>query len=202
MQVVDFITSNENKIEWANEIASKGGYDIRFKKRHYEFEEGRSTDPEEIALKKVRQGMEVETNPFVVEDSGFFIDALNGFPGTFVKFGLSTIGIKGIITLLNGVNGEERTYSIKSAIGYGNPELKTKKVVISSSIGKIGSEFVYGNDHGWGEIIGIIIPDGYATTVTLFSDTDWQHYRNDVIKGDAFSVSLGKILKIISDGSV
>ena len=30
--------------------------------------------------------------PVVVEDSGFVIDALNGFPGPYIKYALATIG--------------------------------------------------------------------------------------------------------------
>ena len=199
MQIVDFVTSNANKVAWANEIAEKCDYPIHFEKYSYDFEEGRTTDVEETVRKKVEQSMVVAKRQFIVEDSGFFIDALNGFPATYVKFCLTTIGITGITTLMGKVDDGKRTYSIKSAIGYGNPELKKTCTVLSSSSGKLGRHHVAGNDRGWGDIMGLIIPHGYETTITKFDDLEWLHYKCDIENGDAFTVSLGKILRIIND---
>lgn len=39
--------------------------------------------------------------PFVLEDSGLFVDALDGFPGVFSRHALDTIGLDGIVRLLS-----------------------------------------------------------------------------------------------------
>lgn len=199
MQTIDFITSNEQKIEWANEIAIEYGYAIKFRAHPYDFDEMRSIKADEIAARKVEQGMAIDDQPFIVEDSGFYIDALSGFPATFVKFGLSTIGLSGIVKLMKDVEDKYRTYYIKSAIGYGNPSKKLTNVVISSSGGILSRDYVAGDERGWGEIMGIIIPKNYNTPVTRFSNDEWTRYKHDIKEGDAFSISLGKILKIISE---
>lgn len=199
MQILNFITSNVYKVEWANEIAEKLGYSIRFEKHSYNFEEGRANNVEEVIKEKIKQGIKFIKHPFIVEDSGFFIDSLNGFPGTYVKFGLTTIGIKGIIKLMEKIDDEKRTYSINSSIGYGNPISKRIHTVVSTSVGKLSKSYVSGNEHDWGEIMGIIIPNGYKTTITQFDDMEWLRYKQDIKNGDAFTVSLGKILKIIND---
>lgn len=198
MQIVDFVTSNSEKVKWVNGVAEKYNYQLRFEMYKYDFEEGRSTDVEDVVKKKVTSCMEVEKRPFIVEDSGFFIDALNGFPSTFVKFGLSTIGINGILKLTKDIDDEKRTYSIRSAIGYGDPISKRSITVISSSTGKLSRELTTGNYRNWGDIMGLIIPEGYKTTIAQFDDEKWQHYKYDTEKGDAFTVSIGKILKIIN----
>ena len=38
--------------------------------------------------------------PFVVQDSGFAIHALRGFPGPYTKYVLSTIGVDGLMKLM------------------------------------------------------------------------------------------------------
>ena len=40
--------------------------------------------------------------PCIALDTGFFIDELNGFPRAFVNFSLDTIGINGILKLMEG----------------------------------------------------------------------------------------------------
>jgi XTP/dITP diphosphohydrolase len=40
--------------------------------------------------------------PFLLEDSGLFVDALNGFPGVYSRHALDTIGCAGLIRLLDG----------------------------------------------------------------------------------------------------
>jgi len=52
---------------------------------------------------------------FFVEDAGLFIRALNGFPGPYSSFVYKTIGIRGILKLLNDVS--DRTAFFKSVIG-------------------------------------------------------------------------------------
>ena len=62
--------------------------------------EPRSEDLEEIAKAKVIQAYEKVGHPCIAMDSGFYIEALGGFPKTFVNFALSTIGINGILKLM------------------------------------------------------------------------------------------------------
>ena len=37
-----------------------------------------------------------------MQDSGFVIEALNGFPGPYTKYVLSTIGVDGLLKLMDG----------------------------------------------------------------------------------------------------
>ena len=45
--------------------------------------------------------------PLLVDDSGMFIAALNGFPGVYSASTLSTIGNKGILKLMEGVKNRK-----------------------------------------------------------------------------------------------
>lgn len=49
----------------------------------------------EIAYRKHRK-------PIIVEDTGLFIPSLKGFPGCFASYSFNTIGIEGLLKLLDG----------------------------------------------------------------------------------------------------
>ncbi|MEM0093552.1 MAG: XTP/dITP diphosphatase [Thermofilum sp.] len=52
--------------------------------------------------------------PAVVEDAGLFVEALKGFPGPFSHYVYETIGCRGLLKLMRGV--ENRAATFKSAI--------------------------------------------------------------------------------------
>ncbi len=54
--------------------------------------------------------------PIIVEDTGFFIDALNGFPGPYASYVHDTIGVAGALKLLEGVKSREATF--RSAVAF------------------------------------------------------------------------------------
>jgi XTP/dITP diphosphohydrolase len=56
----------------------------------------------EIARGKAGYAYEQLKTPLIVDDTGFFIDALNGFPGPYAAYILNTIGNSGILKLMEG----------------------------------------------------------------------------------------------------
>ncbi|MBX8632451.1 MAG: XTP/dITP diphosphatase [Thermoplasmata archaeon YP2-bin.285] len=53
--------------------------------------------------------------PFIIDDSGLFVDALGGFPGVYSSYAFRTIGNEGILTLLKG-KGNRRA-SFRTVLG-------------------------------------------------------------------------------------
>jgi XTP/dITP diphosphohydrolase len=90
-----FATSNAGKV--ANAQAALRPFGITVKQTDVDLVESRSEDPAVIALEKATQAYKKFRKPLLVEDSGFFIEALGGFPMTHIKFSLKTIGIEGIL---------------------------------------------------------------------------------------------------------
>lgn len=41
--------------------------------------------------------------PFILEDSGLFVDAFGGFPGVYSRHALDTIGVAGLLRLMAGI---------------------------------------------------------------------------------------------------
>lgn len=109
-----FVTSNKVKVKNASEALAHFG--IKIKQYHFDFVESRSEDPKEIALEKAKQAYSIFKKPVIVEDSGFFIEALDGFPMTHVKFSLQTIGIKHILKAL--VDEKNRKVYWKMTVAY------------------------------------------------------------------------------------
>ena len=98
MDEIVFVTHNKGKIASAQRYFDN----LRFRIYEYELEEPRSDDIQEIVAAKVTQAYQMVRKPCLAMDTGFFIDALNGFPRAFVNFALDTIGIAGILKLMEG----------------------------------------------------------------------------------------------------
>jgi len=93
-------TSNKQKLEDVRRSISPLGYEVEMVT--IDFNEGRSEDPKEIALDKAQQAWAEIKKPVIVEDSGFFIEALGGFPMTHIKFSLQTIGVENVLKMMKG----------------------------------------------------------------------------------------------------
>ncbi len=93
-----FVTNNMNKVREAEAILKEFGIVIKpinVKKIEIQHE---SLD--EIARIAAQNAYQEIKKPVVVEDSGLFIDVLNGFPGPYSSYVYKTIGLKGILKLL------------------------------------------------------------------------------------------------------
>jgi len=55
---------------------------------------------------------------FFIEDSGLFIEALNGFPGPYSNFVFKTIGLEGILKLLRGVSNRKAYFMSAIALSF------------------------------------------------------------------------------------
>ncbi|MEM2239132.1 MAG: XTP/dITP diphosphatase [Candidatus Bathyarchaeia archaeon] len=73
----------------------------------------------------------------VVEDAGLFIRSLNGFPGPYSSYILKTIGLNGVLRLMNGVS--DRYAYFLSVVAYAEPG-KPAKVFQGRVEGLITSE--------------------------------------------------------------
>ncbi len=57
--------------------------------------------------------------PVMIDDSGFFVDALKGFPGVFSSYVFKTIGCEGILRLMEG--RPDRSARFECCIGFMAP---------------------------------------------------------------------------------
>ena len=110
--IVVFVTHNTGKIK----SAEKYFKNLKFTTFNYELDEPRSDDIKEIATAKVKEAFEIVKRPCIALDTDFRIDELNGFPRAFVNFSLDTIGIEGILKLMEGK--ENRKCAFNECLAY------------------------------------------------------------------------------------
>lgn len=114
MKKITFVTTNKGKISSAMQYL--GDLDIEVVPYNHELIEPRTDDIQEIAKQKVLQAYVLVKHPCIAMDSGFYIEALNGFPRAFVNFALDTLGVDGILDVMRGK--ENRKCSFKECVAY------------------------------------------------------------------------------------
>lgn len=78
--------------------------------------EYRDPDVGRIAMEKARYAFRELQRPLIVDDTAFYIEALKGFPGPCAAYVLDTIGMGGILALMEGK--ENRRAHFETAIAY------------------------------------------------------------------------------------
>jgi XTP/dITP diphosphohydrolase len=122
MYELAFITGNRNKFIEAERILSEFG--IALKQVDLEITEPQADNIEEIVEKCALDALEKINESFIIEDSGLFINSLNGFPGAYSSYVYRKIGCQGILKLLS--DSRDRSAYFMAAIAYGKPNGKLK----------------------------------------------------------------------------
>lgn len=114
---VQFATSNEHKVAEAQGILAELGWEVE--RVAIDYPEIRSPSVEDVALDGARYVADRLGGPVIVEDTGLFIRALKWFPGTYSKYVLNTVGVLGVLRLMEGV--EDRNAEFRCAVGFCEP---------------------------------------------------------------------------------
>ena len=165
MDEIIFVTHNKGKIE----SAKKQLAGVNFKVFEYDLEEPRSDDIKYISKYKVEEAYKLVNKPCISLDCGFWIDALNGFPRAFVNFSLDTVGIDGILKLMEGK--ENRSCKFTECLSYYDG--KNLYQFMGKNPGKISFK-IQGTrtDKTWSDLWFIFIPQGYEKTLAQMTDEE------------------------------
>src|SRR6266700_1249234 len=93
-----FVTQNAHKYQEARRTLDPFG--IRIRKLSSPKTEIQSVDLVDIAKFAAEKAAEKYNRTVVVEDSGLFVKALNGFPGPYSSYVHATIGVEGFVRLM------------------------------------------------------------------------------------------------------
>jgi len=96
-----FVTSNKGKLHEARTALEPLGIELLGSDLRPIEIQGDSLD--EISRAKCEVLVGKLDAPFIVDDGGLFVDALHGFPGVFSAHALKTIGVPGILKLMDRV---------------------------------------------------------------------------------------------------
>ncbi|MDD3407341.1 MAG: RdgB/HAM1 family non-canonical purine NTP pyrophosphatase [Methanomicrobium sp.] len=117
MFTITVVTGNEGKAAEASSYFSGIAKVLHVK---MDLLEMKSNDPGEIAKGKAVLAYERLKEPLIVDDTGFFIEALSGFPGAYAAYVLDTIGMDGVLRLMEGE--KNRNAYFETAIAYADSE--------------------------------------------------------------------------------
>ena len=107
------ITSNPGKVAEYQRSFDHLGMEMEHYKLPYD--EVQTSDLAEVVDKGMDEIISKGVRNFIVDDSGLFVDALKGFPGVWSAYAQKTIGNKGILKLMEGV--EDRGAEFRCCIG-------------------------------------------------------------------------------------
>ena len=111
-----FATGNDHKIEEAR--AALAQYNLGVQKlQDFQKLEIQHPDLGEIASSALALIVSKTDKPVFVEDSGLFIHQLNGFPGPYSSYVFETLGIEGILKLLE--DAKTRKAEFRSSVAFG-----------------------------------------------------------------------------------
>jgi XTP/dITP diphosphohydrolase len=156
---ITFCTSNINKFREAKSFLVK--YDISLIHRQVSLPEIQNDHISSIAMFSAKTAIKEYPHPLIVEDTGFFIYELKGFPGPYAAFIENTIGNSGVLKLMKGLT--DRSADFRTAIAFIQPGFHGH-VVESQVLGEITEKIRHGGSgSGWG-YDPIFIPQDYTQT--------------------------------------
>ena len=168
------ITSNPGKVAEYQKAFDELGIEME----HYRlpYDEVQSSDLEEVVNKGMDEIISKGVRNFIVDDTGLFIDSLKGFPGVWSAYAQKTIGNKGILKLMDGV--EDRGAEFRCCIGC---DIEGERIVVVGVCRGYITESEKGTD-GFG-FDPIFSPDGKLTFAEMsIEDKNLISHRGNAVR--------------------
>ena len=127
-----FVTTNKSKYNEAKEIFSK--YGLKLEWFYLDIEEIQSDSLFKIVMWKGYEASKIVEDNFIIEDTGLFINALNGFPGPYSSYVFKMIGNEGILKLMKGVMERTAYFQSYGLLYLGNNVFKIFNVRVEGRI--------------------------------------------------------------------
>ncbi|MCI4363850.1 MAG: non-canonical purine NTP pyrophosphatase [Thermoplasmata archaeon] len=158
---LSFVTSNAAKAAEAAVFLEAEGIEVHPVVRR--LPEPQSERLEEVASAKLEAASDLP-GAVLVEDSGLFVDALGGFPGVYSAYAFRTLGVAGLLRLLDGYprGAEFRTAAALRWRG-------VKEVMLGAVHGQIAREARGTNGFGYDPVF---VPEGERRTFAEMSLTE------------------------------
>ncbi len=154
MRKIILVSGNLNKVNEFKEIL-KDSFEVENVK--LDIDEIQSMSLKEICEFKAKEAYKIVKKPLLVEDTGFFIDELNGLPGPFIKFFEERLG-KGAAIKLLGNSTNRGAKNICGVCFYDGKELIFEEAEMK---GLVSNEIKEGYGFGFDFCF---IPEGYDKT--------------------------------------
>lgn len=175
-ETITLVTGNPNKARALAEHTERFG--VQVVAQALPLVEPQADSVEAVALSKARQAYALIGHAVIVEDSGFCIDGLNGFPGAYTKYVLQTIGVRGLLALAALL--EARTCRFKSALVYVDERGAAHQFVDDGGTGGLADSI----DNtpcpdAWSDLWRIFVPGGASQPLTAMSQAERSRFLVD-----------------------
>ncbi len=172
MEAIHFATTNQRKIDDLFEHLAR--HDISIMPLKTELDEIQSLDVLEVAKSKLDSA--IQKNPdqrLLVDDRGFYISALNGFPGAYIKPFLDSLSVADILTIMK--DKEDRTAKFVTVLGYFDGT--EKHFFIEEETGFLSETERGDNLRGWTDLLYIYGHNSVPNkTLAEYTDNEWSSY--------------------------
>jgi XTP/dITP diphosphohydrolase len=118
LKEINFITQNRGKV--AELQAKAKQFELTINHIDASYPEIQADTLEDVVRYGLAYCQNKFSSPFIIEDSGLFVDALNGFPGPFSSYVYRTLGNSGLVKLV----GEGVPARFESIIGSYHQDFK------------------------------------------------------------------------------
>jgi len=151
-----FISKNNNKVQDLVTLFKSSNLDLVG--YSLDLPEIQSLDQEEIVRRKGRTAWELVKSPILVDDTAFYINRYNNFPGTLTRFINESLGIRGLTKLID--EGDAGYFKTFLYFYDGNREIVAKGELAGKLTKNISTNF---SEHS--PLNSIFIPEGSETTI-------------------------------------
>lgn len=173
--IIHFITGNSGKFATMKRYADAA--DINAIQKDLPLIEPQANTVEEISHSKAQQAFALLQKPLFVNDAGMYIDALNGFPGPYVKYAVQTIGVEGIQRLAEAM--QDRCCRFVNTLTYiDDAGMKSFEGVTE---GSLATEIDRNPKplYFWSDMERIFIPEGRQKPFSAFTEEDFRDYYQE-----------------------
>ncbi len=180
-----FATRNNGKVDYVKRVI-QNFKELNLVQYPLSLPETQSHDVERVAADKVKYAYKEinngrsEKTPCIALDSGLYLSAFSGWPGTLIRSTLEAVKVDGLLKLLEG---KSRECEVKPCIAYWDGNLSEPITFPANIKGKI-SETPKGEikPYHWSDFARIFIPEGFSNTEAEFNEETYEHWRkkNDV----------------------
>lgn len=164
---VNFVTGNALKFDIAAAYFAPLAGHFSLEQVAIDVPEIQASTVEEVATAAAQEAVRIKGEPCIVNDAGFCIEALNGFPGPFLRYANQWLGTEGYLRLLSGTDNRRAYFEDSLAVAFpgGNVKAFTRR-----QYGRIAEAAIDGL-LGWAAN-DLFIPDGYDVPLGQLTHED------------------------------
>jgi XTP/dITP diphosphohydrolase len=157
---ISLVTSNQGKLREFRSVLEPYGVEVEHSDA--ECDEIQADTLREVVLSCLQQLEAKGLHDFVIDDSGLFVHGLRDFPGVYSAYALKTIGLDGLLRLLDGVKDRSAHFECCVGASIGGEEF----VVTGRCDGSIAMRPSGSGGFGFDPLF---VPSGYSQTFAEIS---------------------------------